>query len=151
MKKIILMFILCISTLTMNAQQKNHNFNERLFNAKLAEIVYRLNITDEQKTKFEPIYRRYNEEMIAAWGERRQPQKPNTSEESAQLTKRRMERQQRAQAVRLKYVDEFAKVLDAKQMNRFFDVESDIQARLKARKGNHHPQTQQRQHKHMKK
>ena len=45
-----------------------------------------------------------------------------------------MEMQQRAQGIRMKYVDKFATVLNARQIDRFFDVESAIQKKLKERR-----------------
>jgi hypothetical protein len=44
-----------------------------------------------------------------------------------------MIRQQKAQTIRMKYIDEVATVLNASQLNRFFEVESKIQLKLKAR------------------
>ncbi len=133
MKKLLLIIAVSLTALTASAQQ-TRTFNERLYQAKLREMVYRLNITDEQKPKFDPVYRRYNEEMIAAWGERKKPEPPQTSQEAAALAKRKMERQQRAQAIRMKYIDEFAKVLTPHQVNRLYEVEENIQRQLKARK-----------------
>ena len=128
--------VLVATFMTATAQEKKEDVNERMFNAKVRELVYRLNITDEQKTKFVPIYRRYNDEMKAAWGKKQKPEQPKTSEEAATMAKRKMERQQRAQAIRIKYIDELAKVLDPKQVNRFFDVESQIQRKTMMRKHN---------------
>ena len=48
-----------------------------------------------------------------------------------------MERQQQAQALRLKYIDEFATVLSAGQVNKFFEVERNIQKKLMDRKMHH--------------
>ena len=128
--------VLLFSTMTISAQAHHRadTLNQRYFEAKLREMVYRLNITDEQKPTFVSIYRRYSEEMIAAWGEHQRPSRPTTTDEAAVMQKRRMERQQRAQAIRMRYVDEFAKVLNASQLNRFFDVENDIQKKLQSRR-----------------
>ena len=127
--------LLVIVAITAGAQEKkNENFAERMFEAKVREMTYRLELTDAQKEKFVPIYRQYNNEMRAAWGERRKPGKPANEQESLAATKAKMERQQRAQAVRIKYVDEFAKVLDAKQVKRFFEVENNMQKKMRQRK-----------------
>ena len=136
MRKIILFMVLLLSTMTISAQTHHRadTLNQRFFEAKVREMVYCLNITDEQKPAFVSIYRRYTEEMIAAWGEHQRPSRPENSEEAAAMQKRRMERQQRAQAIRIRYVDEFAKVLNASQLNRFFDVENDIQKKLQSRR-----------------
>lgn len=135
MKKMIMTMLLVIVAITAGAQEKkNENFAERMFEAKVREMTYRLELTDAQKEKFVPIYRQYNNEMRAAWGERRKPGKPANEQESLAATKAKMERQQRAQAVRIKYVDEFAKVLDAKQVKRFFEVENNMQKKMMQRK-----------------
>ena len=135
MPKKILTLTLLLFALSATAQKhRADTLNERLFEAKVREMVYRLNITDDQKPKFVPIYRRYSEEMIAAWGDHQPPSRPTTPQEAANIEKRRMERQQRAQAIRIKYVDEFATVLNARQLSRFFEVESDIQKKLQARR-----------------
>ena len=130
---------LILVALTVSAQShRADTLNERVFEAKVREMVYRLNITDEQKPKFVSIYRHYSEEMIAAWGEHQRPTRPTTTDEAAALQKQKLQRQQRAQAIRLRYIDEFATVLNAQQLSRFFDVENDIQKRLKARRGRTH-------------
>lgn len=127
------MLLFVVSTAAMAQSPKGKEVNERLFDARVSELVYRLKMTDEQKARFVPIYRRYSEEMVAAWGDHRKSATPTTSEEAAELAKRRMERQQRAQAIRIKYIDEFAKVLDTRQVRILYAVESQIQQKLKAR------------------
>ena len=151
MKQMFLATLLLLSTLSVAAQnEKNDSIQEKFFNAKVRELVYRLDISDEQKAKFVPIYRRYNEEMRTAMGapmkkrgdrkgaKAQQPQpKHRTSADVAAAQKKMVERQQKAQAVQLKYLDEFAQVLDARQLSRFFDVEKKIQKKLFERKN--HP------------
>jgi hypothetical protein len=83
---------------------------------------------------FEPIYRDYCEEMTDLWNDRKRPIKPSSSSEAAAIAKRKMEMQQRAQGIRMKYIDRFATVLNANQVNRFYDVESIIQKKLKQRR-----------------
>lgn len=108
--------------------------NERLLNAKVRELVYRLHITHSQKTEFTQIYRRYNEDMTALWRNSRQTAaQPHTA---ADIAKRKLACQQQAQAVRMKYIDEFAKVLNDIQLARLYEVESIIQRKLMARKRN---------------
>ncbi len=50
------------------------------------------------------------------------------------MAKRKMEMQQRAQGIRMKYIDRLATVLNAGQVDRFFEVESIIQKKLKERR-----------------
>ena len=55
------------------------------------------------------------------------------------FVKDRIASQQAAQAIRLKYVDEFAAVLAPEQLCRLYDVEGQIQHKLKARKNEGKP------------
>lgn len=113
----------------------NGTLNERFYQAKLQELVQRLSITSNQKAKFEPMYRDYCEEMTALWASRKQPiSATSSSSKAAAIEKRKMEMQQRAQGIRMKYIDKFATVLTANQVERFFEVESAIQKKLKERK-----------------
>ena len=136
MKKIVIILLLAMVGFQATAQGQGNNssLNERFYQAKLKEIVYRLHITDQQKKKFEPMYRSYCEEMRALWNERSRPIKPSTSTDAAEMAKRKMEMQQRAQGIRMKYIDKFATVLNVKQVDRFFEVESAIQQKLKERR-----------------
>ncbi len=142
MKQMIITMLCVLSAMTATAQeQKSNEINQKYFDAKVSELVYRLDITDEQKAKFVPIYRKYNEEMRNVMGprinqksgERKKP----TEEEKLARTKKRMERQQQAQAIRLKYLDEFSTVLSAQQVNKFYEVENKIQKKLLDRKKHH--------------
>ena len=132
MKKLMILFTLMLIGLTSAATGSNNgSLNERLYKAKVRELVYRLHITADQQKKFEPIYRSYCEEMSALWAERKRPIKPSTSSDAAAIAKRKMEMQQRAQGIRMKYIDKLATVLNAEQVDRFFEVESIIQKKLK--------------------
>ncbi len=153
MKQMIFSALLLFVSLSVAAQNaQNDSINEKFFNAKVRELTYRLDIKDEQKKDFVAVYRRYNEDMRAAWGvprmvkgntkkgdkktelKKKDVAKNRTSADVAAAQKRRMERQQKAQNVQMKYLDEFAKVLDANQMSKFYEVESKIQKKLMERK-----------------
>jgi len=156
MKKILFAVMLMCVALTATAQdKKGESLNEKYFDAKVSELVYRLDMTSEQKEKFVPIYRRYNDELHAVmgphmkkkgeWkkgdkkvekkdGEAQQPKQKLTEEQKLARTKQRMEMQQKVQNIKLKYMDEFCKVLDAGQMNKFYDVERKIQKKLQDRR-----------------
>ena len=58
----------------------------------------------------------------------------SASSDAAAMAKRKMEMQQRAQGIRMKYIDRLATVLNAGQVDRFFEVESIIQKKLKERR-----------------
>lgn len=134
MRKILVIMVLALLSLSTVARDNGDgSLNERFYQAKLKELVYRLHITDSQKKKFEPIYRSYCEEMRALWNERKTPIQPGTSSDAAAIAKRKMEMQQRAQGIRIKYIDKFATVLNANQVDRLYEVESIIQQKLKER------------------
>ena len=150
MKQLILSVLLLLVSLSVAAQNaKNDSIHERFFNAKVRELTYRLNITDAQKPKFVTVYRHYNDEMRAVWFSNRPKNapdpknfgKPLSSSEVAAAQKRWLVIQQKAQNVQMKYLDEFAKVLDAKQMSRIYEEEQKIQKKLFERKN--HPKGKQ--------
>lgn len=128
------MALALVSICAMSSESNGASLNERFYNAKYRELVYRLHITAEQQQRFEPIYREYCEEMIALWVSRTQPLSPSTSSKAAAIEKRKMEIQQRAQGIRMKYIDKFATVLNALQIEQFYEVESEIQKKLKQRR-----------------
>ena len=134
MKRFTLAILLCLASVAAMAQSTT--FNQRLFDAKMAEMAYRLKLTDKQTADFRPVYEQYNKDMIAAWGEPciQSKTKPQTSNEASAQIKKRMERQKRAQEVRIRYTDRFAAILNAEQMQQFFKVENGIQKRLHERK-----------------
>lgn len=135
LKRIVIIMVLALLSLSTVARDNGSNsLNERFYQAKLKELVYRLHITDSQKKKFEPMYRSYCEEMHALWNERTTPIKPGTSSDAAAIAKRKMEMQQRAQGIRIKYIDKFATVLNANQLDLLYKVESIIQQKLKERR-----------------
>ncbi|MBR5685409.1 MAG: Spy/CpxP family protein refolding chaperone [Muribaculaceae bacterium] len=134
MKRFLFFIIVSVWAVTATAlDADNGSINERFYQAKVNELVYRLHISKEQLKKFEPIYRNYCEEMTALWAERKQPITPNTSTKAAAIEKRKMEMQQRAQGIRMKYIDKFATVLTPSQIDKFYDVESEIQRKLRER------------------
>ncbi len=158
MKQMIFSALLLFVSLSVAAQNaQNDSINEKFFNAKVRELTYRLDIKDEQKKDFVAVYRRYNDDMRAVWGgprlkkgdkkanfqkkddkktdaQKKEMRQKRTSADVAAAQKRKMELQQKAQEVQMKYLDEFAKVLDAKQMSKFYEVESKIQKKLMERK-----------------
>lgn len=136
MRKIMITLLL-MATIIASAQDVQ-KINERYFQAKVSELALRLEMTDSQKTKFVPVYRRYSEEMRQTVGVKQRPSKSLTDEERLELTKRKMQRQQQAQAIRIKYIDEFSKFLSASQVSRFFEVESEIQKKLMERRNRTH-------------
>ena len=134
MKRITVIIVLAMLCLTTMASDDSSALNERFYQAKLKELTSRLHITSSQMKKFEPMYRSYSQEMKALWADSKRPIAPSTSTDAAAMAKRKMEMQQRAQGIRMKYIDKFATVLNAGQIDRFFEVESIIQEKLKERR-----------------
>lgn len=191
--------LLLVTAMAASAQKPDgENFSKRLFEARLAEICLRLNLSDEQKNKFAPLYEQYCNEMRELRGkphDGRQPmrpgmrpgpgrpgmhpegrgmherpnkaEKPNKPErgdnaerkdnadkkdnapkadrqkkenkepvsdaDKVKRMKERMEKQKKAQEIRLAYADKFAAVLSDKQLVEFFEVENKIQEKLQNR------------------
>lgn len=136
MRHIMMTMVLMLVSMTASAQNVQ-KLNERYFQAKVREMTMRLGMTHEQKAKFVPLYRQYNEEMRAIVGTRQKPRKPMSDDERLAMMKRKMERQQQAQSIRMRYVDKFAKILTSEQVARFFEVENEIQQKLMLRRQQH--------------
>lgn len=159
MKKSFILIAMLLVAFTAAAQEKkDQDPKERFFQARVKEMVYRLNITDEQKPEFVKVYRAYSAAMHEAIGQKPKREgmqrgenkqkegnqaKPErrkiTMEEAVKLEKGNVERQQKAQAVKLQYIDEFAKVLKPEQLVRFFGVEQQIQQKLNSRQQGRKP------------
>ena len=134
----IIPMLLLAAAFSAQAQENGDALNEKFFEAKIREFVYQLELTDAQKAAFVPVYKQYDEAMKAALGKPEHHGKPETKEAAAAVVKARIERQQKAQAVRLDYVDAFADVLEPRQLLKLFKVETQIQNKLKARQGGQH-------------
>ena len=159
MKKSFILIAMLLVAFTAAAQEKkDQDPKERFFQARVKEMVYRLNITDEQKPEFVKVYRAYSAAMHEAIGQKpkregmqrgenkqkegnqaKPERKKITMEEAVKLEKGKVERQQKAQAVKLQYIDEFAKVLKPEQLVRFFGVEQQIQQKLNSRQQGRKP------------
>lgn len=126
MKKILVIFFL--SAISFGAIAQTRAFNQKLFDAKLAEMVQQLHITDAQRPQFVQIYEDYSRDMIRVWNEN-QP----AGEEQVEQMRAQMLRQEQTQALRLRYLDRLSEVLTDEQLPRFFTVEKSIQQRLKSR------------------
>ncbi len=133
MKYILLFFLLCFTTVMAVAE--DNQLGEKLFNAKMSEFAVQLKLTPEQIEAFKPIYKQYQQEMFNVWVRKNKNRtKPaNVTEDAAKL-KRGLERQKRAQQIRIKYVDKFAKVCNVDQLMRLYITEDQIQAKLMRRR-----------------
>lgn len=201
MKQSIITLLFLIAATVSNAQTPDEeNFSKRLFEARLAEVALRLNLTDEQKTKFAPVYEQYCNEMnelvsrprdgrpmmgrpngpgmrpdgprMRPNGPRMNPEDPDaprgdkdkkaapkakadkkdkgdkkdkadrkrperkpemSAADKVKHMKERMEKQKKAQEIRLNYIDKFAAILTEQQLVDLYEVENDIQKKMRER------------------
>lgn len=126
MKKLLTIILLSSIGLAVSAQSRA--FNQKLFDAKLAEMVQQLHITETQRPLFLQIYEDYSRDMIRVWNEN-QP----SGDEPVEQMRAQIARQEQTQALRLRYLDRLSAVLTDEQLPRFFTVEKSIQQRLKSR------------------
>ncbi len=142
MKKLMFTMVLMFMSTLANAQEApDANFLKRLQESKMAEMALALNLTDEQKEKFVSLYQSYHNEMRTVFGERpkmkgdapKGEKKKLTDAEKVQRMKSKMERQMKAQKIRLEYADKFGKILSDKQLLKFYDIEDNIQKKIRDR------------------
>ena len=145
MKKLLLSALVILCAVAVNAQEKKNDencgtgkeqFGERLLDAKLNVLERKLELTETQKTQFIPIYKAYDAELKATLGERKKPEKTNDVNAVAKQIKQNLDKSKKAIDVQKKYIDEFAKVLNAEQLQKFPMVEKQIQNKLSKRKHN---------------
>ena len=77
MKKTLLLMLMLLVTSRAAAQKPSDDFAHRLFEARLAEVCLRLDLTDEVKEKFAPIYEQYCNDMQALRPKQQKPPKMN--------------------------------------------------------------------------
>ena len=144
MKRYLIPLFMLLASFSAFAQEQDADVKEKFKEARIREFVYRLELTDQQKEAFVPIYEQYSEEMREAMGrpgkkghgdKEKAEKKEMTSEAAAQILKERIARQQKAQEIRLKYIDEFATVLEPRQLMHLYETEDQIQRQLMNRKG----------------
>ena len=135
MKKGLVLALSLLLALPLAAQRPGDgDVQARFFEAKASEMCTRLKLTPEQKEKFLPLYKAYDEEMRTIWTKYRVKEDCTNNMER---TKMRLTRQSKSQELRLMYVDKFGKVLTAEQVEKFYKVEKDIQQRAMHRKEHH--------------
>lgn len=187
MKQFLITMLLLVTAMAASAQKPGEeNFSKRLFEARLAEMCLRLNLSDEQKSKFTPLYEQYCNEMRELRGkphdgrrpmgpgmrpgpgrpgmhqgghgmherhnnaerkdntqrkdntakterQKEENKQPVSDADKVKRMKEHMEKQKKAQEIRLAYADKFAAVLSDKQLVKFFEVENNIQEKLQNR------------------
>lgn len=112
-------------------ERNREEVNQQLFEAKCTEMCCRLKLTDDQKAKFVPLYKEYDTKIRQVWHKYRVAKKDATS---AEKEKMHIKRQQKVQEVRLKYIDDFSKILTEEQFSQFLRIEKEMQNRVMLRK-----------------
>lgn len=143
MKRLFTTLVLALAALAAFAQNEtDEQTKQKFFDVKVRVMASELRLTEQQQADFTPVYQKYSDEMHAAIGHLEKPAgRPEKTEEApsdedvAKWVKTRLENQQKGLSIRLKYVDEFAKVLEPRQLRRLYDVEDQIQKALRDRKG----------------
>ncbi len=133
-------FLIALAAMTLastnaNAQDNNREARRAEMQARQTErLIKDLKLTDEQKTKFEPIYNNYQKELAALREDRNREQDDNQrdkkeltdAEATAQLQEffSRQEQQIQQSQLRLdiqkKYLAEFSNVLTPQQLLKVF-------------------------------
>lgn len=134
MKKAILLFATMAATVALNTVAKTdkqdsdeQQTRQKFLEAKVEHMTKKLQLSDEQKTQFVPLYKEYNQamrEVMPAMNERQEPTDDVKTE--ANRIKQRLEGHKKAIDVQIKYVDRFANVLTAKQLHQFLKIERTI-------------------------
>lgn len=114
----------------VQAQQGNEE-QQRIRAYKVKLITERLKLSDEQATKFWPVYTRYESERKGIWRsfkQKYQEKNPgNTDREKArQYINDNIEYQEQIVEVKKKYKDEMLKVISPQQLAALYQAERDF-------------------------
>jgi Spy/CpxP family protein refolding chaperone len=140
MKKIITIFILLISitgSLSTRAQARFPLLRERINQAKLREIRFRLNLDEETFQKFRPVYLRYEDEVAGVdlqrlAGLNRIDADSLTNEQADVLLNNQMEVAKKLLVIREKYSHEFRTVLRPQQIIKLYQTEAELRRKVMA-------------------
>jgi len=112
-------------------------------------IAANLKLTDDESTKFWPVYDRYTADLVKinddkyaiikqfvdTWG-------TITDADALNLAKRALDVEQKVAALRIRYLPEFSKVLPGKKVATFYQIERRIQAMIDLQLGSRLPLVQ---------
>jgi hypothetical protein len=140
MKKIITILILLISitgNLSTRAQARFPLLRERINQAKLREIRFRLSLDEETFQKFRPVYLRYEEEVSGVdlqrlAGLNRIDADSLTNEQADLLLNNQMEVAKKLLAIREKYYHEFKTVLRPQKIIKLYQTEAELRRKVMA-------------------
>lgn len=138
MKKVFLILMMLISLAGYTNAQGQNRFpllKERINQAKLREMRFKLNLDQETFQKFRPIYLRYEDEISSLdvrkiSGLMRINADSLTSEQADQLFITQTEVAKNMIWIREKYYKEFKTVLKSQQIIKFFQTEAELRRKV---------------------
>lgn len=137
MKKILLAIVFLLTTYLSWAQPQG---KDRIEAAKIGLITQQLGLTSEQSKQFWPIYNKYSEEMQLLRSQQREIRKGFQTKSDEQLRKdldKVMEIKEKEIVTEKKYVQEFLKVINIRQVAMLYRAETLFKAMLLKRLGKH--------------
>jgi len=141
MKKISALLLFLLLLINVNAKsQAEARFplmRERIMQAKLREIKYRLNIDQKTFDNFRPIYLKYNQELSGIdffkLGRLMKINSDSISAEQAeQMISKQIESARKILSIREKYYKEFKTVLSPQQILKLYQTEAEIRNKVMA-------------------
>jgi len=141
MKKISALLLFLLLLINVNAKsQAEARFplmRERIMQAKLREIKYRLNIDQKTFDNFRPIYLKYNQELSGIdFFKLGRLMKINSdsisAEEAEQMITKQIESARKILSIREKYYKEFKTVLSPQQILKLYQTEAEIRNKVMA-------------------
>lgn len=106
---------------------------ERIEAAKIGLITQQLNLTSEQSKQFWPIYNKYSEDLQLIRNQQREIRRGFQTKSDEQLRKdidKVMELKEKEVATEKKYIQEFLKVINVRQVAMLYKAESLFKAML---------------------
>jgi len=106
---------------------------ERIEAAKIGLITQQLNLTSEQSKQFWPVYNKYSEELQLIRSQQRAIRKGFQTKSDDQLRKdldRVIELKEKEVAIEKKYIQEFLKVINIRQVAMLYKAENMFKAML---------------------
>lgn len=122
-----------------NAEKKKRLPEEQaalIFNAKMKMMQEELKLTDEQTNQLIPLYRDYLRDLNEVFRSRKYGHraKATTSEEAAKIITDRLDVNERVIKLQKDYIVKFSKILNPDQTMRIFQVERQIQRKIRDEK-----------------
>ncbi|TAH19876.1 MAG: hypothetical protein EAZ08_07365 [Cytophagales bacterium] len=130
MKKILLIITFLLVGYSTWAQPQG---KDRIEAAKIGLITQQLGLTSEQSKQFWPVYNKYSEEMQILRSQQREIRKGFQTKTDEQLRKdldKVMEIKEKEVATEKKYIQEFLKVINIRQVAMLYKAETMFKAML---------------------